>query len=171
MLAFFPLTACGQAADHQPPAQTSSFSLSVDTLASGLEVPWAIAFLPNGDMLFSERKGSLRKIREGELLSEEITGVPEVKARGQGGFFDIQLHPNYEENGWIYFTFASPGKEGEEGSGANTELIRAKLDGMSLTNVESLFKASPNYGKGHHFGGRIAFDQDGYLFLSVGDRA
>lgn len=170
MLALLPLAACGQAADHQPPAQNSSFTLSVDTLAKGLEVPWAIAFLPNGDMLFTERKGSLRMIRNGELLAEEIAGVPEVKSRGQGGFFDIELHPNYEENGWIYFTFASPAKDGEEGSGANTELIRAKLDGMSLTNVESLFKASPNYGKGHHFGGRIAFDEDGYLFLSVGDR-
>lgn len=169
----FIFQACGQAADHQPPAQDSEVTLKVDTIATGLEVPWAIAFLPNGDMIFTEREGNIRIIRDGELLEEMVSGVPEVKSKGQGGLFDLKLHPDYENSGWIYFTFSSPMSEeegAEEGKGANTELRRAKLEGMTLVDQETLFKASPNYSKNHHYGARIAFDEAGYLYLSVGDR-
>ncbi len=162
--------ACGQAADHQPPPAGHTVSVTVDTLAADLEVPWGMAFLPNGDLLFTERQGTMRIIRDGQLLEQEVQGVPEVKARGQGGLFDLELHPDYESNGWIYFTFSSPVKEGEEGSGANTALARARLESMELVDLEVLFKAAPNYGKNHHYGGRIAFDKDGFLFLSIGDR-
>lgn len=170
---FFPIftfTACGQATDHQPPPQDSDKVVRVDTLASGLEVPWAIAFLPNGDLLFTERQGNLRIIRDGVLLDEMIAGVPTVKSRGQGGLFDLKLHPDYDRTGWIYFTFSSPALDDEAGSGANTELRRAKLEGMKLVEQQTLFKASPNYSKNHHYGGRIAFDDEGYLYLSLGDR-
>lgn len=176
LLTFFPFfvfQACGQAADHQPPTQNSEITLTVDTIATGLEVPWAIAFLPNGDMLFTEREGNLRIVRNGKLLEEMVSGVPEVKSKGQGGLFDLKLHPDYENNGWLYFTFASPMSEeegAEEGKGANTEVRRAKLQGMELVEQETLFKASPNYSKNHHYGARIAFDEAGYLYLSVGDR-
>lgn len=167
---FIAFQACGQAADHQPPAQTSDVSVIVDTIATGLEVPWAIAFLPNGDMLVTEREGNIRVIRDGVLLEESISGVPYVKSKGQGGLFDIKLHPDYEQNGWLYLAYASEAEEGEEGSGANTALMRAKLDGMSLVDQEILFKASPNTSKNHHYGGRIAFDDQEYLYLSLGER-
>ena len=87
--------------------------------------------------------------------------------RGQGGLLDVALHPDYEKNGWIYMTYSS--QEGE-GSGGNTKLIRAKLEGTSLTNIESLYKAGPNSTRGQHFGSRIEFDDEGYLYFSVGDR-
>ncbi len=164
------LQTCAQPADHVPGTLEKTVTVRVDTLADDLEVPWSIAFLPNGDLLFTEREGNIRVIRNGKLLEDPISGVPEVQSKGQGGLFDLKLHPQYEQNGWIYMTYAAPGLEGEEGEGTNTALMRAKLDGMTLVNHELLFKATPNYETNHHYGGRIAFDDQGYLFLTVGDR-
>lgn len=150
--------------------KSEKLTFTVDTVVSGLKVPWGLAFLPNGDMLIADRSGELRLFQNGKLHPDPIKGLPEVRAKGQGGLFDLELHPNYEENGWIYMSFASPAKKDEEGEGANTEFVRAKLKNHELVNVESLFKASPNYKKNNHFGGRIEFDNDGYLYLSIGDR-
>ena len=152
------------------PIKSEKLSFRVDTVASGLEIPWGMVFLPNGDMLFSERKGDLRLIHDGKLDPTPITGAPEVKVKSQGGLLDLELHPNYEENGWIYISYSSPAKEGEEGEGANTALMRAKLKDHQLVDQEVIFKASPNYKKYHHYGGRIEFDKEGFLYLSVGDR-
>ena len=96
-----------------------------------------------------------------------VQNTPDIYVRGQGGFLDVALHPDYESNGWIYFTHAS--SEGG-GDGGNTKLIRAKLEGNQLTNMESLYKAMPNSKRGQHFGSRIAFDAQGYVYFSVGDR-
>ncbi len=115
----------------------------IKTVVSGLNMPWAMAFLPDGNILVTERGGKLRLVKDGILDPQEITGIPKVYYRGQGGLLDIVLHPNYKENGWIYLSFASPKKDGETGddNGANTELIRAKLNGHTLTNIEHLYKA------------------------------
>jgi len=93
--------------------------------------------------------------------------IPEIYVRGQGGFLDIELHPNYEENGWIYFSYSS--SEGD-GKGGNTAIMRAKLEGNSLINLEQLYKGVPNTTKGQHFGSRLEFDTKGYLYFSIGDR-
>ncbi len=162
--------ACGQQQDHVPAPLEPATKVKVDTLATDLEVPWAIAFLPNGDMLVTERQGTIRIMRDGKLLPNPVAGVPEVKSKGQGGLFDLKLHPDYASNGWLYFTFTSEAKEGEAGDGSNTALMRARLRNDSLVDQQLLFKASPNYSTNHHFGARIAFDDQGYLFLSVGDR-
>ena len=154
----------------QPLIETEQLSFRVDTFLSDLKVPWAMAFLPNGDLLFTEREGDLHIVRDGKLYPSPIAGVPEVLAKGQGGLLDLELHPDYENNGWIYLSFASPSEEGEEGSGANTEVIRVRLQGNRLTDHEHIFKASPNYDTRHHYGGRIEFDEAGYLYLTVGDR-
>lgn len=144
----------------------------VKTVVSGLNMPWAMAFLPDGNILVTERGGKLRLVKDGILDPQEITGIPKVYYRGQGGLLDIVLHPNYKENGWIYLSFASPKKDGETGddNGANTELIRAKLNGHTLTNIEHLYKAQPNVRANIHFGGRILFDGKGYVYLSLGER-
>ncbi|WNJ21345.1 PQQ-dependent sugar dehydrogenase [Pontibacter sp. G13] len=155
---------------QNPQPKTAEVSISVDTLVSDLICPWGMAFLPNGDLLFSERGGTLRVIKEGKLDPTPISGVPKVKAKGQGGFFDLALHPDFEENGWIYLTYAAPMEKGETGEGANTALMRARLENHALVDQEVLFKASPNYRKSHHYGGRIAFDHQGYLYLTIGDR-
>jgi len=97
-----------------------------------------------------------------------ISGIPDdLKVQGQGGLLDIEVHPNFAENGWIYLTYSS--KEGA-GSGANTKLIRAKISNNTLTNIETLYKAGPNTGRGQHFGSRIEFDNQGFVYFSVGDR-
>ncbi len=134
-------------------------------VVDGLQIPWGMAFLPDGSMLITEKSGELIHFKDGEKSS--ISGVPEVYVRGQGGLLDIALHPDYENNGWIYITYSS--QEGE-GDGGNTAIMRAKLNGNQLTNQEVLYKATPNTNKGQHFGSRIAFDKEGYLYFSAGER-
>ena len=145
--------------------------LKVDTVARGLDMPWASALLPNGDLLVTERTGKLRLVHNGVLDPEAIKGIPPVYYKGQGGLLDINLHPDYKNNGWIYISYSSPKKEGEAGDdeGANTALMRAKLKGHELVEIQQLFKAIPNVKGGNHFGGRIVFN-DGYVFLSLGER-
>ncbi|MCF0053771.1 PQQ-dependent sugar dehydrogenase [Dyadobacter sp. LJ53] len=154
------------------PGKLSEANLKVDTVATGLTMPWASALLPNGDMLVTERGGKLRLVTGGKLDPKEITGVPEVLYKGQGGLLDVALHPDYKTNGWIYISYSSPkaaGEEGEDG-GANTALIRAKLKDHALTDIQPLFKAIPNVKGSPHYGGRIVFDKKGYVFLSLGER-
>lgn len=147
-------------------------SLRLDTVASGLTMPWATAFLPDGSLLVTERIGKLRLVKNGILDPQEITGLPKILYKGQGGLLDVVLHPDYKSNGWIYISYSSPKAPGEEGDdgGANTALLRAKLKDHQLTDVQILFKALPNVKSSPHFGGRIVFDQKGYVFLSLGER-
>jgi glucose/arabinose dehydrogenase len=142
---------------------TKNYSLEV--VVSDIPIPWSMAWLPDGSMLVTEKSGILYHIKNG--IKTEIKNVPAVYNRGQGGLLDIVLHPDYAKNGWIYITYSS--EEGE-GTGGNTKLIRAKLLDGSLTQIESLYKATPNTTKGQHFGSRIVFDNDGYLYFSVGER-
>jgi len=138
---------------------------SVENVVDNLNNPWGMTWLPDGSMLITEKSGDLIHFKDGEKT--EIGNLPEIYVRGQGGLLDVALHPDYANNGWIYFTHAS--SEGA-GSGGNTKLIRAQLDGGKLTNIESLYKAEPNTKRGQHFGSRIAFDSDGFVYFSVGDR-
>ena len=140
-------------------------SYSVENVVDNLNNPWGMTWLPDGSMLITEKSGELIHFKDGEKT--EIGNLPEIYVRGQGGLLDVALHPNYADNGWIYFTHAS--SEGE-GSGGNTKLIRAQLDGDKLTNIESLYKAEPNSKRGQHFGSRIAFDAQNHVYFSVGDR-
>lgn len=137
----------------------------IENVVDNLNNPWGMTWLPDGSMLITEKSGELIHFKDGKKT--EIGNLPEIYVRGQGGLLDVALHPNYAENGWIYFTHAS--KEGE-GDGGNTKLIRAQLNGENLANLESLYKAEPNTKRGQHFGSRIAFDNDGFVYFSVGDR-
>ncbi|MBN4085544.1 PQQ-dependent sugar dehydrogenase, partial [Flavobacteriaceae bacterium AH-315-B10] len=130
-----------------------------------LDIPWGMAFLPDDSILITEKSGELIHFKNGTKTS--IEGLPEIYVRGQGGLMDIELDPNYKENGWIYISFAS--SEGE-GDGGNTAIMRAKLSGNKLVENQLLYKAGPNTKRGQHFGSRIEFDNDGYLYFSVGDR-
>ncbi|MBL7971485.1 MAG: PQQ-dependent sugar dehydrogenase [Prolixibacteraceae bacterium] len=138
----------------------------IDTVAKGLDVPWGIAFLPDGDMLVTERSGQLFRFSGGKLKAI-ISGVPEVYAQGQGGLMDIVLHPKYQQNGWIYISYS---QKAPDGVGGNTAIFRAKLKDNKLAEQQELFKAMPNSTKGVHFGCRMVFDDQGYLFFSVGER-
>ena len=136
-----------------------------ETVASGISNPWGMTWLPDGTLLVTEKSGNLYQIQKG--VKTEIKNVPKVYNRGQGGLLDIAAHPNYAQNGWIYITYASSDGEGD---GGNTKLIRAKLENGGLTSIESLYKAGPNTTKGQHFGSRIVFDKEGYLYFTAGER-
>ncbi len=137
----------------------------LDTLASGLSNPWGLAFLPDGRILVTERAGEIRIIQNKRLTADRIQNVPPVYRNGQGGLLDIQLHPNYATTGWIYFSYSKAGS-----GGGGTALARAKLQGNSFTEIQELFVGQPFTNNGQHFGSRIAFDGEGYVYLSTGDR-
>lgn len=143
----------------------SSVNYTTELVVSDLNTPWGMVFLPDGSMLVTEKTGEFYHVIEGK--KSVILGMPEIYVRGQGGLMDLELHPNYNENGWIYISFASSKGEGE---GGNTAIMRAKLEGNTLVEQQLLYKASPNSTKGVHFGSRIEFDKDGYLFFSIGER-
>ncbi|WP_111683624.1 PQQ-dependent sugar dehydrogenase [Winogradskyella tangerina] len=130
-----------------------------------LNIPWGFTFLPDGAMLITEKSGELIHFKNGEKVS--VTGVPEIYLRGQGGFMDIVLHPNFKENQFVFFSFAS--SDGE-GSGGNTAIARAKYSNFKITEWQVLYKAEPNSRRGQHFGSRLVFDKDGYLYFTIGDR-
>ncbi len=138
----------------------------VDTIVSGLDVPWGLEFLPNGDLLIAERSAKLYRYTNKQL--QEISGLPDIMVKGQGGLLDLELHPQYEKNGWIYIAYSGFGKNSKtEGA---THIMRAKLKGNSLTAQEVIFKASPNSNSGVHWGCKLEFDRNGYLFFGVGER-
>jgi glucose/arabinose dehydrogenase len=136
-----------------------------EIVVSDLSNPWGFTFLPDKSMLITEKSGKLIHFKNGKKTM--IGGLPKVYVRGQGGLMDIELHPNYKNNGWIYFSYASQDK-GQKGG--NTTIMRAKIKNNQLVHKELLYKALPNTTKGQHFGSRIAFDKKGYLYFSVGDR-
>lgn len=137
----------------------------VVTVAEGLVHPWSMAFLPSGDMLVTERPGRLRIVRDGRLLPGAVTGVPDVLAQGQGGLLEVAVHPDFATNRLVYLTFSKP-IAGEEG--ATTAVVRGRFENDRLTDVEEIFEAVSR-GRGH-YGSRIAFDDAGHIFISVGDR-
>ena len=134
------------------------------TVAEGLSFPWCVAFLPNGDLLATERGGALRLVRKGSLESEAIAGVPPVYAHSQGGLFDVALHPDFASNRWLYLSYAHGGADGNA-----TRIARARLDGLELKELTPIFTVEPNKRPPMHYGGRMAFLADGTLLLTTGD--
>lgn len=132
-------------------------------VVEGLEIPWSMAWLPNGDMLVTERPGRLRIVRNGELLPDPVPGVPEVYAEGQGGLFDVLPHPDFATNRLLYLAYATANAEG-----STTRVVRTRFENDQLGELEEIF-VSISVGRGH-YGGKLAFDQDGYLFITLGDR-
>ena len=145
--------------------QSQEHAFKVVKLVEGLEHPWSLAFLPDGRMLVTERPGRLRIISQGKLDPNPIKGVPEVVAQGQGGLFDVALHPAFSQNRFIYLAYNARGQEG-----TGTELARARLAEGRLEDVQVLFRQTPKGRGGLHFGGRIVFDRAGYLYLTLGER-
>jgi aldose sugar dehydrogenase len=160
------IAACGAGpAITQDVHRSEEHAFRVVTVAEGLEHPWALAFLPGGDMLVSERPGRLRLIREGELLPDPVPGGPEVAASGQGGLLDLALHPDFETGRLVYMSYAKRGPDG-----LTTAVARARLENDRLHDLEDVLVADAWGGTGRHFGSRIAFDHDGFLYLTIGDR-
>jgi aldose sugar dehydrogenase len=142
-------------------------------VASGLEHPWAVAWLPGGRMLVTERPGKLLLLHEGRVTNVE--GLPRIHSQGQGGMLDLALHPDHARNGLVYFTYSSPG-DGDAAPaadrGTGTALARARLsdDGARLVDVQTIYAQTPRHAPGRHYGSRIVFPGDGTVIFSVGDR-
>ncbi len=155
----------------QSPAQANevvtagSEKIILNPIAPGLKEPWSMAFLPDGRMLVTEKSGKLRVVENGKLLPEPVSGAPAVVDSGQGGLLDVVLHPNYAENGWLYLSYSGKGE-----GGVGTEVLRAKLENNQLVKSEVIFRQAPKVSTNRHFGSRIVFDRDGYLYITMGDR-
>jgi aldose sugar dehydrogenase len=138
----------------------------VVAVATGLEHPWGMAFLPNGDLLVTERPGRVRLIRDGRLRPDAVAGGPEVVARGQGGLMDVVLHPEFETNALVYLSYSKGRADGR----TTTAVARARWDGDRLSGLEDVFVADAWERPGRHYGSRIVFDGDGMMYVTVGDR-
>ena len=149
--------------------QTSSRSALHDyrvvSVVDGLIQPWSIAFLPGGDALITERPGRLRILRQGKLLPQAVEGIPKVFHSGQGGLLEVMPHPNFASNRLLYISYSKPGATDAD---SRTALIRGRFENDRLTQVQEIFDAVSK-GRGH-YSGKLAFDKNGYLFLSLGDR-
>ena len=144
-------------------------TFKLETVVDGVNTPWGLDFLPDGRMLITEKTGALRIAdAKGTLAAEPVQNVPAVWSKGQGGLLDVAVHPAYAQNGWIYLSYSDPG----ENDSAMTAVIRARLKGNALVDVEQLFKApAASYRTGNvHFGSRFVFDGKGHVFFSIGER-
>lgn len=146
--------------------EASEVGFHVDVLAKGLEKPWAVEPLPNGDFLVTEKPGRLRIVSAKGEVGPAISGVPRVDARGQGGLLDVALSPKFESDRTIFFSYAEP-REGGNG----TAVARAVLSENALKEVRVIFRVMPTYAGTMHYGSRLAFGPDGMLYVSTGDRS
>jgi glucose/arabinose dehydrogenase len=147
------------------PIQSEEHSFRVVELVRGLEQPWALAFLPDGRMLVTEKAGRLRLVKDNKLDPQPVAGLPEVTVHGQGGLMDVALHPKFAENGLLYVSYAARGADG-----VGTEVARGRLAGHQLENVQVIFRQRPKGSRGQHFGARLVFDRQGFLYITLGDR-
>lgn len=145
--------------------QSRQHDFNLEVVIDNLRSPWGMAFLPGGNLLVTERPGRLRLIEDWKLVENPVSGLPKIREIGQGGLLDITLHPDFENNQLIYLSFA-----GEDDGLYGTEVLRGRLDGMSLVDTEVIFRAMPKRSGGRHFGSRLLFDDNGKLYISLGDR-
>ena len=166
MLAWLPLATC---APQDGPAPVSgdvpeARGWKAQTVIAGLEHPWSMVWLPDGAALITERPGRLRILRDGRLDPEPIAGVPEVLAYGQGGLLDVALHPRFVQNQRVYLTLTQGTKDANR-----TALVRGRLRGDRLEDVQVIFRNADTKTDGQHFGSRLLWLADGSLLMSIGD--
>ncbi len=159
------LTSC-ISQENPPEVKTPDQSkYSSVTIVDGIDIPWGMDFIGENELLVTEKKGKIYRVLNGKKT--EVSGLPEVYQRGQGGLLDIALHPDFSNNKIVYFT-TGVNIEGDEGG--NTAIYCAELNDYTLSNIKMLYKATPNTKKGQHWGSRIVFDDQGHLFFGIGDR-
>jgi glucose/arabinose dehydrogenase len=157
---------CGQEPnDKNEIIVTEELNYEMELVFENEGIIWGLEFLNDNSILATVKSGSIIHYKDG--VKKELKGVPEIYLRGQGGLLDIAIHPNFEKNKFIYLSYAS---EDIEGKGGNTTISRAILNGDTLEELEVLYKGTPDSRKGQHFGGRMEFDNENYLFFSIGDR-
>ncbi|HKT59978.1 MAG TPA: PQQ-dependent sugar dehydrogenase [Gemmatimonadales bacterium] len=165
------MAACGRPdyshaqAPRSPDPEPTPGIVRVETVARGLDHPWALEFLPDGRMLVTERPGRLRIVMPNGRISQPLAGVPKVQASGQGGLLDVALDPQFAENRLVYLSYAEQGE-----GGAGTAVARGRLTGGGLEEVRVIYRQEPKVGGGNHFGSRLVFAPDGSLFITQGER-
>ncbi len=154
------------AAGAAPVIDSEKQRFTWQVVTSGLSHPWSLAFLPDGRRLVTERGGQLRIIdAEGRLDPQPIAGLPDIRQHGQGGLLDVVLHPDFAHNRLVYFSFAESGP-----GGFGTAVARGRLEEHRLSQVEVIYRMQRKTGTRHHFGSRLVFDGNGYLYITQGDR-
>jgi glucose/arabinose dehydrogenase len=159
------LLALAPRAGAEVTVKTDKLSVRVSTVATGLQNPWGVAFLPDGRYLVTEKPGRMRVVSAKGEVGKPLDGLPEIEAAGQGGLLDVALHPDFARNGQIYFSYTEPG-----GGGNGTAVARAKLESGRLADVQVVFRQSPKLPGRHHYGSRLVFAKDGTLFVTLGER-
>ena len=158
--------ALGASAANAQIVRSDAHNFRVVRLVEGLEHPWGLAFLPDGRMLVTERPGRLRVVgQDGKLDPQAISGLPKITVHGQGGLMDVALHPRFAENNLVYISYAARGE-----GGVGTEVARGRLTGSNLEDTQVLFRQQPKGSSGNHFGSRLVFDREGFLYITLGDR-
>ena len=168
ILALFLVQACaGSSVAGDRVVSTQTGPVRIETVASGLSHPWAVAFLPEGGMLVTERAGRLRAVARDGQVSAALTGVPAVFAQGQGGLLDVALEPEFADSRMVYLSYAEPGE-----GGAGTAVARGRLNAArtALEDVQVIFRQQPKVSGSAHFGSRLVFARDGTLFVTMGER-
>lgn len=153
------------AVDHVPSVNNK---VKIEDWITGLDEPWGFVFTAPDHAIVTEKSGNLRVIQNGTLLEAPVAGTPTVTHRGQGGLLDVALDPDYSNNGWVYLAYSDPAS----GKKAMTKIVRGRINDMHWTDQDTLFEAHPEHyvNSRVHFGSRITFDKDGYLYFSIGDR-
>ncbi|NIF15830.1 PQQ-dependent sugar dehydrogenase [Pantoea sp. Cy-639] len=161
----FPLLAHA-APEQQLPSEEGQ--LTISTLADGLRNPWALAFLPDGKgMLVTERPGNLRIVSPEGKVGPPLAGVPQVWSEGQGGLLDVALSPDFAKDRTVYLSYAEAGQDGKAGTAVGRGQL--SLDQARLEHFAVIFRQQPKLSEGNHFGSRLVFDRDGYLFIALGE--
>ncbi|CAN5498850.1 PQQ-dependent sugar dehydrogenase [soil metagenome] len=156
-----PTAADGEIIQRRVESEEATFRIV--RVQSGLTNPWGLEFLSDGRMLVTERAGRMSIVEGGQ--STEITGLPDVNEHGQGGLLDVRLHPDYDTNGWVYFTFSH-----QDDGGYGTAIARGRLDGNTMVDVEIIYSMPNKTNTRQHFGSRITFMNDGTVLFTIGDR-
>jgi len=165
LLTFLAMLMPGSALAEDRTIKTEAGEIKVETVAEGIANPWGLAFLPDGRMLVTEKRGQLRFVDKNGKKSKAITGLPKIASGGQGGLLDVVLAPKFDENQLIYFSYSEAGE-----GGRGTAVARARLGETSLEDVQVIFRQLPKVSGDLHFGSRLAFTPDGKLFVTLGDR-
>lgn len=167
VLALFLIAAASQIARGET-FDTEKGKISVEHVAQGLSHPWAIDFLPDGNMIVTERDGKMRIVTKAGGLGDPLKGLPDVDAGGQGGLLDVTLHPNFARNRLVYWSFSEAGQGGN-----STAVARGRLseDSTALVDVQVIFSQKPKVPSRQHFGNRLVFDGKGHLFVTLGERS
>jgi aldose sugar dehydrogenase len=168
VLAITALAASGSAFAVDKTFNTEKAKIRVTTFVDGLKHPWGLAELPGGGFLVTEKSGNLRRVTTDGKLSEPLKGMPKVDSRGQGGLLDVALDPQFQRNRLVYISYSEPG-----GGGNSTAVARGVLsaDGDALSDLRVIFSQKPKVQSTKHFGSRLVFDRDGYLFIGLGERS